>query len=91
MHVVALCSFPVAVAGLLTASRVFPALPGFEEFGGAGDALAILAIAAPCIFFGTVLSAAYKKDLPNFTSPDAWRKTFAANSGSGADQQKPGQ
>lgn len=57
MHVVALCSFPVAVAGLLTASRVFPALPGFEEFGGAGDALAILAIAAPCIFFGTVLSA----------------------------------
>jgi hypothetical protein len=57
MHVVALCSFPVAVAGLLTAARVFPALPGFEEFGGAGDALAILAIAAPCIFFGTVLSA----------------------------------
>lgn len=57
MHVVALCSFPVAVAGLLTASRVFPAVPGFEEFAGAGDALAILAIAAPCIFFGTVLSA----------------------------------
>lgn len=57
MHLVALASFPIAVAGLLTASRVFPALPGFEEFGGAGDALAILAVAAPCIFFGTVLSA----------------------------------
>ena len=57
MHLVALLSFPVAVAGLLTAPRVFPAVPGFAEFAGAGDALAILSIAAPCIFFGTVLSA----------------------------------
>jgi galactofuranosylgalactofuranosylrhamnosyl-N-acetylglucosaminyl-diphospho-decaprenol beta-1,5/1,6-galactofuranosyltransferase len=37
------------------------------------------------------LSASYKNELPNFTSPDAWRKTFAANSGADAEQQKPGQ
>jgi galactofuranosylgalactofuranosylrhamnosyl-N-acetylglucosaminyl-diphospho-decaprenol beta-1,5/1,6-galactofuranosyltransferase len=37
------------------------------------------------------LSASYKKELPVFTSPEAWRKTFAANSGSDAAQQKPGQ
>jgi galactofuranosylgalactofuranosylrhamnosyl-N-acetylglucosaminyl-diphospho-decaprenol beta-1,5/1,6-galactofuranosyltransferase len=37
------------------------------------------------------LSASYKKELPGFTSPEAWRKTFAANSGSDAEQQKPGQ
>ncbi len=57
LHLIAILSFPVAVAGLLTASRVFPAVPGFGEFSGAGDALAILALAAPCIFFGTALSA----------------------------------
>lgn len=57
LHLIAILSFPVAVAGLLTASRVFPAVPGFAEFGGGGDALAILAVAAPCIFFGTALSA----------------------------------
>ena len=57
LHLIAILSFPVAVAGLLTASRVFPAVPGFAEFGGAGDALAILSLAAPCIFFGTALSA----------------------------------
>lgn len=57
MHLIALLSFPVAVAGVMTAARVFPALPGFAEFGGAGVALAILAPAAPCIFFGTALSS----------------------------------
>jgi len=57
MHLIALVSFPVAVAGLMTAARVFPAIPGFSEFEGAGVALALLAPAAPCIFFGTALSA----------------------------------
>jgi O-antigen/teichoic acid export membrane protein len=57
MHLIALLSFPIAVAGVLTAARVFPMVPGFGEFGGAGVALAILAPAAPCIFFGTALSA----------------------------------
>jgi len=34
------------------------------------------------------LSSAYKNELPRFTSPDAWEKTFAA--ASVADEQKPG-
>ena len=57
MHLIAVLSFPVAVAGALTAARLFPTLPGFGEFGGAGVALAVLSPAAPCIFFGTALSA----------------------------------
>ncbi len=57
MHLIALLAFPVAVAGAMTAARVFPAVPGFGEFDGAGVALAVLAPAAPCIFFGTALSA----------------------------------
>lgn len=57
MHLIALLSFPVAVAGMMTAARVFPAIPGFAAFDGAGVALAVLAPAAPCIFFGTALSA----------------------------------
>ena len=57
MHLIALASFPVGVAGALTAWRVLPVIPGFREFEGAGVALSILAPAATCIFFGNALSS----------------------------------
>ena len=57
VHLIVLLTFPLAVAGVLTAPRVLPAVPGFSEFGGAGVALAVLAPAAPCIFLGAALSA----------------------------------
>jgi O-antigen/teichoic acid export membrane protein len=45
----------VAVLGAMTAPRALPALPGFDRYGGAGDALALLAVAAGLSFVGTVV------------------------------------
>lgn len=57
LHLALLVGLPVAVAGALTASRLLPRLPGFGEYAGAGDALALLSPAALCIFLGMILSA----------------------------------
>jgi O-antigen/teichoic acid export membrane protein len=53
----AVISLPVAVGGALTAWRVLPELPGFEDFAGAGTALSILAPAGALIFFGTIVQS----------------------------------
>ncbi|KRE50354.1 glycosyl transferase [Arthrobacter sp. Soil736] len=37
------------------------------------------------------LSESYKNELSNFTSPEAWRKTFESMTDSGPDQRKPNQ
>jgi O-antigen/teichoic acid export membrane protein len=47
----------VAVLGGMTAARLVPALPGFKQYEGAGDALAILSVAAGLAFVGAVVQA----------------------------------
>jgi O-antigen/teichoic acid export membrane protein len=57
LQLMTVAALGVAVIGGMTAARAVPAVPGFEEYGGAGDALAVLSIAAALAFLGTVVQA----------------------------------
>jgi O-antigen/teichoic acid export membrane protein len=57
LRLAAVIALPIAVAGAMTAWRVVPELPGFEDYEGAGTALSILAPAGALIFFGTILQS----------------------------------
>jgi O-antigen/teichoic acid export membrane protein len=57
LQLMAVAGLGIAVIGGMTAGRALPALPGFEQYGGAGDALAVLSIAAALAFMGTVVQA----------------------------------
>jgi O-antigen/teichoic acid export membrane protein len=57
MHLVWIMAVPVGVVGSMTAYRILPRLPGFEQYHSAGAVLSILAPAAACILVSTVLSS----------------------------------
>ncbi|MGI9538615.1 MAG: oligosaccharide flippase family protein [Miltoncostaeaceae bacterium] len=50
-------ALPIAVGGAMVAWRLVPAIPGLEEFDGAGVALSILIVAYVPIFVGHLLHA----------------------------------
>lgn len=52
-------ALPLAVGGAMVAWRVIPAIPGLEDFAGAGQALSILMGAYVPIFLGQVLFATF--------------------------------
>jgi O-antigen/teichoic acid export membrane protein len=55
LQLMAVAGFGIAVLGGMTASRALPALPGFDEYDGAGRALAVLSVAAALSFVATVV------------------------------------
>jgi O-antigen/teichoic acid export membrane protein len=55
IQLMAVAGIGIAVLGAMTGPRALPALPGFEDYGGAGDALAVLSVAAALSFVGTVV------------------------------------
>ncbi len=58
VHLVTVLAVGVGLIGAMTAWRLLPALPGFDEFDGGGVALSILAPAAGLIFLGSVVQGA---------------------------------
>lgn len=57
VHLISLLALPIAVGGGLTAWRLLPLIPQFEEFGRGGVALSMLSVAAGLIFVGTIVQA----------------------------------
>lgn len=57
IQLMAVAGIGIAVLGAMTGPRALPALPGFEDYDGAGRALAALAVAAALSFIGTVVQA----------------------------------
>jgi O-antigen/teichoic acid export membrane protein len=55
IQLMAVAGIGIAVLGAMTGERALPALPGFEDYDGAGDALAVLSVAAALSFVGTVV------------------------------------
>jgi O-antigen/teichoic acid export membrane protein len=55
IQLMAVAGIGIAVLGAMTGARALPALPGFEDYEGAGDALAVLSVAAALSFVGTVV------------------------------------
>jgi len=57
LHLMMLLAAPVAIGGVLTATRLVPALPGFHHYHGAGVTLALLAPGAAAISLTLVVHA----------------------------------
>jgi O-antigen/teichoic acid export membrane protein len=57
IQLMAVASIGIAVLGAMAGPRALPALPGFEDYDGAGRALAVLSVAAALSFIGTVVQA----------------------------------
>jgi O-antigen/teichoic acid export membrane protein len=54
-QLMAVAGIGIAVLGVMTGPRALPALPGFEDYDGAGRALAVLSVAAALSFIGAVV------------------------------------